>query len=181
MKKNQFEIIFAHKKCKLQFLLFYHDFYSMNIHILTDVGLEPSVTSVRGSCGERDRGGGRGLSSHTGPSGGLVSISPGTASGAIGGLSPASGSNLVLGSSGTNQRRFDEDVNLPLIKVVVLGAPTVGKTSVVRVSAFTSRRSAIFITDLSRCITLLSSLHSAVHIFTHLLKHATFKTIKDFF
>ena len=102
--------------------------------MLTDVGLEPSVTSVRGSCGERDRGGGRGLSSHTGPSGGLVSISPGTASGAIGGLSPASGSNLVLGSSATNQRRFDEDVNLPLIKVVVLGAPTVGKTSVVRVS-----------------------------------------------
>ena len=31
------------------------------------------------------------------------------------------------------QRRFDEDVNLPLIKVVVLGAPAVGKTSVVKV------------------------------------------------
>ena len=29
--------------------------------------------------------------------------------------------------------RFDEDVNLPLIKVVVLGAPGVGKTSVVKV------------------------------------------------
>ena len=52
-----------------------------------------------------------------------------------GGISPASGSNLVVGASGTNQRRFDEDVNLPLIKVVVLGAPAVGKTSVVRVSS----------------------------------------------
>ena len=41
----------------------------------------------------------------------------------------------MVGASGTNQRRFDEDVNLPLIKVVVLGAPAVGKTSVVRVSS----------------------------------------------
>ena len=35
-----------------------------------------------------------------------------------------------------NQRRFDEDVKLPLIKVVVLGAPGVGKTSVVKVKFF---------------------------------------------
>ena len=65
----------------------------------------------------------------------LVSGSPGGTSGPLGGISPASGSNLVVGASGTNQRRFDEDVNLPLIKVVVLGAPAVGKTSVVRVSS----------------------------------------------
>ena len=31
-------------------------------------------------------------------------------------------------------QRFDEDVNLPLVKVVVLGAPGVGKTSVVKVN-----------------------------------------------
>ena len=37
--------------------------------------------------------------------------------------------------TGQQQRRFDEDVNLPLIKVVVLGAPAVGKTSVVKVKA----------------------------------------------
>ena len=38
---------------------------------------------------------------------------------------------------GGQQRRFDEDVNLPLIKVVVLGAPAVGKTSVVKVRKYT--------------------------------------------
>ena len=39
---------------------------------------------------------------------------------------------------GGQQRRFDEDVNLPLIKVVVLGAPAVGKTSVVKVRKYTN-------------------------------------------
>ena len=35
-------------------------------------------------------------------------------------------------------QRFDEDVNLPLVKVVVLGAPGVGKTSVVKVNTYIS-------------------------------------------
>jgi len=95
--------------------------------------LEPSVTSVRFSADRERFGGGRGgLSPNVGLPGPLVSGSPGGTSGPLGGISPASGSNLVVGASGTNQRRFDEDVNLPLIKVVVLGAPAVGKTSVVR-------------------------------------------------
>ena len=105
---------------------------------MNDTGLEPSVTSVRGgaSGGDREPFKGRGgLSPNMGLPGPLVSGSPGGTSGPLGGISPASGSNLVVGASGTNQRRFDEDVNLPLIKVVVLGAPAVGKTSVVRVSA----------------------------------------------
>ena len=46
--------------------------------------------------------------------------------------------NANAGSSVNNlagvYQRFDEDVNLPLVKVVVLGAPGVGKTSVVKVS-----------------------------------------------
>ena len=45
--------------------------------------------------------------------------------------------NANAGSSVNNlagvYQRFDEDVNLPLVKVVVLGAPGVGKTSVVKV------------------------------------------------
>lgn len=48
----------------------------------------------------------------------------------------ASGGSPVAGgghSFSGGQQRFDEDVNLPLIKVVVLGAPGVGKTSVVKV------------------------------------------------
>ena len=76
-----------------------------------DTALEASLTSARA--------GGR-LSSHTGlPSGG----------------SPVNG-NAAGGSSVNNlgvYQRFDEDVKLPLIKVVVLGAPGVGKTSVVKV------------------------------------------------
>lgn len=35
--------------------------------------------------------------------------------------------------SGRPPKRFDEDVMLPLIKLVVLGAPGVGKTSLVKV------------------------------------------------
>ena len=94
------------------------------------------MTSVRFSADRERFGGGRGgLSPNVGLPGPLVSGSPGGTSGPLGGISPASGSNLVVGASGTNQRRFDEDVNLPLIKVVVLGAPAVGKTSVVRVSS----------------------------------------------
>ena len=52
---------------------------------------------------------------------------------------PSGGSpvNGNAGGSSVNNlgvyQRFDEDVKLPLIKVVVLGAPGVGKTSVVKV------------------------------------------------
>ena len=95
---------------------------------------DPGFRSLGGSGGA-DRSGK--LSPHMGLPGPLVSSagSPGiTPSGPLGGSSPASGSNLVVGAGLTNQRRFDEDVNLALIKVVVLGAPAVGKTSVVRVS-----------------------------------------------
>ena len=94
---------------------------------------DPGFRSLGG--GGADRSGK--LSPHMGLPGPLVSStgSPGTAtSGPMGGSSPASGSNLVVGAGLTNQRRFDEDVNLTLIKVVVLDAPAVGKTSVVRVS-----------------------------------------------
>ena len=44
----------------------------------------------------------------------------------------ANAGNSVNNLAGVYQR-FDEDVNLPLVKVVVLGAPGVGKTSVVKV------------------------------------------------
>ena len=64
------------------------------------------------------------------------SFSPGGPSG----LAPAGGSGSggpgsTCGGSpaGGARPRFDEDVNLPLIKVVVLGAPGVGKTSIVKV------------------------------------------------
>ncbi len=86
----------------------------------TSVAFEASVTSVTGRGGR--------LNSYTpannGPGG-----SPG------GGASPLAGSNSQLNGA-CNQKRFDEDVNLPLIKVVVLGAPGVGKTSVVKVHNF---------------------------------------------
>ena len=36
--------------------------------------------------------------------------------------------------AGNSHRRFDEDTDFTLIKVVVLGAPGVGKTSIVKVS-----------------------------------------------
>lgn len=90
--------------------------------IMADGGLEPSVTSVRGA--------GRLSSQFTGGP-----LAPAGAGGspvnnaANGGPSPSG--SIIVG----NQRRFDEDVNLPLIKVVVLGAPGVGKTSVVKVNA----------------------------------------------
>ena len=45
----------------------------------------------------------------------------------------AAGTAAAGGSTPNSQRRYDEDVNLPLIKVVVLGASGVGKTSVVKV------------------------------------------------
>ena len=89
-------------------------------NMISDVNFEPSVTSVRG---------GR-LSSYT-----AVTGPPGTSGGspmAPGDRSPVSGTHTQSGL--LNQKRFDEDVNLPLIKVVVLGAPAVGKTSVVKVS-----------------------------------------------
>lgn len=80
--------------------------------------LEPSVTSTRG---------GRLSSQFTG--GPLASGGSPVNNAGGGGPSP---SGSIIGG---NQRRFDEDVNLPLIKVVVLGAPGVGKTSVVKVNA----------------------------------------------
>ena len=64
------------------------------------------------------------------------SFSPGGPSGlAPGGGSGSGGPGSTCGGSpaGAPRPRFDEDVNLPLIKVVVLGAPGVGKTSIVKV------------------------------------------------
>ena len=40
---------------------------------------------------------------------------------------------LSIKSNPQNPPRFDEDVELPLIKVVVLGASGVGKTALVKV------------------------------------------------
>ena len=121
---------------------------------------DPGFRSLGPGGGAADRSGK--LSPHMSLPGPLVSSagSPGTAisSGPLGGSSPASGSNLVVGAGVTNQRRFDEDVNLALIKVVVLGAPAVGKTSVVRVSesamqaqyAETNLKSSCNITELGK-------------------------------
>ena len=64
------------------------------------------------------------------------SFSPGGPSGlAPGGGNGSGGPGSTCGGSpaGAPRPRFDEDVNLPLIKVVVLGAPGVGKTSIVKV------------------------------------------------
>ncbi len=59
------------------------------------------------------------------------------------GLSPAvigggsvSGSTCGGSPAGAPRPRFDEDVQMPLIKVVVLGAPGVGKTSLVTVKNY---------------------------------------------
>jgi hypothetical protein len=70
-----------------------------------------TVTSVRG---------GTMLSSTAGPLCGSGSLVTG------GGQGSVVVNNVDVG-------RFDEDVNLPLVKVVVLGAPGVGKTSIVKV------------------------------------------------
>ena len=43
-------------------------------------------------------------------------------------------SKLFFPFAGNSHRRFDEDTDFTLIKVVVLGAPGVGKTSIVKVS-----------------------------------------------
>ena len=46
----------------------------------------------------------------------------------------SSDSKFVTQSNLQNPPRFDEDVELPLIKVVVLGASGVGKTALVKVA-----------------------------------------------
>ena len=89
------------------------------------------------------------LSSYTG---GLPTIQSGGSP--LAGASPGasiSGQGTSIATSAVNQRRFDEDVTLPLIKVVVLGAPGVGKSSVVKVNV------CVF---LSRLISSLVSLDS---------------------
>jgi hypothetical protein len=74
------------------------------------------------------------------PSQAAGSFSPGGPSGLAptAGGSGSGGPGSASGGSpaGANRPRFDEDVNLPLIKVVVLGAPGVGKTSIVKVRIF---------------------------------------------
>lgn len=69
--------------------------------------------------------GGFSPNAHSGLSPGGAGVGGGSASGSTCGGSPA----------GAPRPRFDEDVQLPLIKVVVLGAPGVGKTSLVTVKA----------------------------------------------
>lgn len=82
------------------------------------------------------------VSSMKGGPGGLANLGGGPAvtgarlNAASPSLNNTGGSPVASGSTaqqqGNNLRRFDEDVSLPLVKVVVLGAPGVGKTSIVR-------------------------------------------------
>lgn len=75
--------------------------------------------------------------------GGAAGLNP--SAGLVPGMAPGAGDGSASGSTcgGSPARgprpRFDEDVELPLIKVVVLGAPGVGKTSLVMVNLISFR------------------------------------------
>ena len=96
----------------------------------------PSTSSVflgggNSSCGS-------GLNQGAGGGGGGNGAAPplvgGSTSALPGGLSAHSlGAGPQGNGSSAHQKRFDEDVNLSLVKVVVLGATGVGKTSLVKV------------------------------------------------
>lgn len=74
------------------------------------------------------------------PLGGFRAVLPGGALASTHGVSSILASTVTGTATATVQPhtsglppRFDEDVNISLVKVVVLGAPGVGKTSIVKV------------------------------------------------
>lgn len=101
----------------------------------------PSASSAFGQPGISSRSSSMGgsFSPGAGPSSsGLLPVAAGGAGVCSGGLALAASSAVGAASAPTqssgvqNPPRFDEDVEMPLIKVVVLGASGVGKTALVK-------------------------------------------------
>ena len=58
-------------------------------------------------------------------------------------LNRATSNQIMCVVAKQNPPRFDEDVEMPLIKVVVLGASGVGKTALVKVVTMAHRKSQV--------------------------------------
>ena len=94
----------------------------------------PSTSSVFLGGGNSSFGSGLNQGGGGGGNGAAPPLVGGSTSALPGGLSAHSlGAGPQGNGSSAHQKRFDEDVNLSLVKVVVLGATGVGKTSLVKV------------------------------------------------